>query len=49
MKRLLGAHVENSYISTQIYGRYYSADARSADAESKIISIDVIIVVSTNP
>jgi hypothetical protein len=42
MKRLLGAHVESSHISTLVHGRYYSADAGSADAESKTISVDVI-------
>jgi hypothetical protein len=35
MKCLLGAHVESSHTSTQIHGRYFSADAHSADAESK--------------
>jgi hypothetical protein len=53
MKRLLGAHVESSHISTQVHGRYHSADARIVDAESKTISVDVavvvVVVVSTNP
>jgi hypothetical protein len=50
MKRLLGAHAESYYISTQIHGRYYSADARSADAESKTISVnDIIVVVASAP
>jgi hypothetical protein len=52
MKRLLDAHVESSHyhISTQIYGQYYSADARSVYTESKTISVDVDVVdVSINP
>jgi hypothetical protein len=50
MKRLLGAHVESSHISTQVHGRYHSADARSAYAESKTISVDVVLhVVSPTP
>jgi hypothetical protein len=48
IKRLLGAHVESSHTSTQVHGRYHSADARSVDAESKTISV-VVVVVSTNP
>jgi hypothetical protein len=44
MKRLLGAHVESSYISIQVHGRYHSADARSAHAESKTISVVVVVL-----
>jgi hypothetical protein len=56
MKRLLGAHVESSHTSTQVHGRYYSADACSAHTESKTISVDidvdvvvVVVIVSINP
>jgi hypothetical protein len=44
MKRLLGAHIESSHTSTQVHGRYHSADA-----ESKTISVIVVVVVSSTP
>jgi hypothetical protein len=49
MKCLLGAHVESSHTSTQVHGRYHSADVRSADAESKTISVDVVVVLQVVP
>jgi hypothetical protein len=44
-ERLLDAHVKSSHASTKVHGRYHRADARSPDAESKTVSVDVVIVV----